>query len=150
MKKSFLKTICWLLLALPPMTTDAQRIATWQGGAAGKPNDWNCSRNWREGRVPNEMSDVVVGDVSSASRCLPIVCSPVTAVNSLQILSGGRLEIESKGQLEVLLFAEIMDENLLQNRGELLLPADAETRGACKKTTPPAVALQPQYPNAPF
>lgn len=55
MKKSLVVTV---LLILINFSIYAQRTATWKGGQAGRSSDWNCATNWKEGRVPDEFSNV--------------------------------------------------------------------------------------------
>lgn len=74
----------------------AQKLATWKGGTPGKPADWHCPSNWKEGRVPNEFSRVIISDNSTGSLHDPILASGEVEVWSIQILSGASLHI-SKG-----------------------------------------------------
>ena len=103
-------------------STNAQKSATWKGGTPGNGTDWNCASNWKEGRVPNEFSDVCIPDVSTASGIQPVVRISVAGVNSLTILSGGRLRIEKTGALDVYGWVEIFDAGSIQNNGTFRLP----------------------------
>ena len=71
----------------------AQKIATWKGGTPGRPNEWNCPTNWKEGRVPNEFSQVLIPDVSSSTFHNPVLNEGEVEIWSLQILSGATLRI---------------------------------------------------------
>lgn len=104
------------------LSTSAQKSATWKGGTPGNGADWNCASNWKEGRVPNEFSDVCIPDVSTASGVKPVVRCRVSSVNSLTILSGGGLRIEKSGVLDVYGWTEIFDANSIQNNGSFRLP----------------------------
>ncbi len=77
----------------------AQKTATWKGGTPGKPNEWNCAANWKEGRVPNEFSQVIIPDVSSSSFSNPMVTSGEVEVWSIQIHTGASLRIGKNARL---------------------------------------------------
>jgi hypothetical protein len=51
----------------------AQKMATWKGGTPGRVSDWNCPSNWKEGRVPNEFSNVLIPNVSSSTFAYPVI-----------------------------------------------------------------------------
>lgn len=71
----------------------AQKIATWKGGTLGRPADWNCPTNWKEGRVPNEFSQVIISDNSTGSFHNPILASGEVEIWSIQIHVGASLRI---------------------------------------------------------
>lgn len=104
------------------ISVSAQKPATWKGGTPGNSADWNCASNWKEGRVPNEFSDVCIPDVSTASGIQPVVRCSVAGVNSLTILSGACLRIEKTGVLDVYGWTEIFDASSIQNSGTFRLP----------------------------
>lgn len=113
-------------------SANAQKTATWKGGAAGKSNDWSCAANWKEGRVPDEFCDVVIPNVSSTGNFQPVIRAEVDAVHSLRILPGATLRITAQGALEVSEPLEGIAANSLQNQGRLDAimpgnPAKAET-----------------------
>ena len=116
--KNAIATIA-LFICCFTFSANAQKSATWKGGAAGRSNDWNCAANWKEGRVPDEFSDVLIPDVSTSGNFQPVVFEETDAVHSLRILSGATLRIAAKGALEVLEPLESITENSLQIQGRL-------------------------------
>ncbi|MCC6283110.1 MAG: hypothetical protein IT262_21060 [Saprospiraceae bacterium] len=88
----FFATVITLLFA-SSATLCAQKTATWKGGTPGRPNEWNCPTNWKEGRVPNEFSQVLIPDVSSSTFHNPVLKEGKVEIWSLQILSGASLRI---------------------------------------------------------
>jgi hypothetical protein len=83
-------------------TLCAQKITTWKGGTPGRPNEWNCPSNWKEGRVPNEFSQVLIPDVSSSTFHNPVLNEGEVEIWSLQILSGASLRIGKYASLFLL------------------------------------------------
>ncbi|MBP9120305.1 MAG: hypothetical protein KBF59_05525 [Ignavibacterium sp.] len=61
---------------------NAQKLTEWRGGAPGRERDWNCSKNWSTGRVPDEFSDVIIPDCSGRGGFYPVV-KDVVEVNSI-------------------------------------------------------------------
>lgn len=108
----------------------AQKAATWKGGAPGRSNDWACASNWKEGRVPDEFSDVLIPDISTAGGFQPIVRHTAGGVNSLTILPGARLRIEAGGSLDVFESLEIIANGSILNYGHLNMPKGETTRTA--------------------
>lgn len=84
------------------VSLSAQKTATWKGGQAGKATDWNCAANWKEGRVPDEFSNVVVPDVSTSTFSFPIIEKGEVEVWSLQCLPGAHLTVSNKARLIIL------------------------------------------------
>lgn len=80
-------------------TLFAQKTATWKGGTLGKPTDWNCAANWKEGRVPNEFSQVIIPDVSSSSHSNPVLISGEVEIWSILIHTGASLRISKNARL---------------------------------------------------
>lgn len=102
MKNAILFTVSTLILFFGLQTTaHAQKTATWKGGTPGRGNDWFCATNWKEGRVPNEFSDVIIPDVSSSTRQYPIIQQGEIEVNSLRCASSIRLFVSPKASLVV-------------------------------------------------
>lgn len=83
-----------IIILMANTTLFAQKTATWKGGASGKPNDWNCSTNWREGRVPNEFSDVVIPNLEN--RNYPLINRNVDDINTLFVMSRGKPDYRQK------------------------------------------------------
>lgn len=94
----FLFTLTLILVS--QISLSAQRTATWKGGTPGKSADWNCPTNWKEGRVPDEFSNVVIPDVSTSTFSYPIINNEVEILSlicdapaRLKILDGGGLTV---------------------------------------------------------
>ena len=77
----------------------AQKTATWKGGTPGKPTDWSCAANWKEGRVPNEFSQVIIPDVSSSSHSNPTLTGGEVEIWSIVIHTGASLRIGKNARL---------------------------------------------------
>ena len=97
----FFATVMTLLFA-SSTSLCAQKTATWKGGTPGRPNEWKCSTNWKEGRVPDEFSRVLIPDVSSSTFHYPVLHEGEVEVWSLQILSGATLRIGKHANLILL------------------------------------------------
>ncbi len=80
-------------------TLFAQKAATWKGGTPGKATDWNCAANWKEGRVPNEFSQVIIPDVSSSSHSNPVLTNGEVEIWSILIHTGATLRIGKNARL---------------------------------------------------
>jgi len=87
-----------LLLTLST-TALAQKVATWKGGTPGKPAEWNCPTNWKEGQLPNEFSQVIIPDVSTSTFNNPVLASGEVEVWSILIHSGASLRIGKNTRL---------------------------------------------------
>lgn len=111
-------TLIFLLSSWAPLS--AQTTATWKGNKPGQPNEWNCPANWREGRVPNEFSQVVI---PSGVAIYPVIKGPVTPIDALLVESGASLTLLQTGQLSILnetsRFDGILILGSLQNMGLL-------------------------------
>ena len=91
-KLSFIS--CAVLLFFSLQTSlFAQTTATWQGGKPGKVNDWNCGANWKEGKTPDEYSQVLI---PSGRAFYPVVKGEVPPIDAL-FLEGGALLTLQKG-----------------------------------------------------
>lgn len=109
-------------------TAQAQKTATWKGGTPGQSVEWTCAANWKEGRVPNEFSNVVIPDVSATGSYQPVIRCAVEGVNSLTVLPGAQLRIEPSGTLEIFESLECIAGNGILNFGRLEAPL-SETTG---------------------
>jgi hypothetical protein len=87
------------IILISPTALLAQKTATWKGGTPGKPADWNCATNWKEGRVPNEFSQVIIPDVSASTFHSPVLASGEVEVWSILIHSGASLRIGKQARL---------------------------------------------------
>ncbi len=84
-----------------PISLFSQKTATWQGGAPGRPTDWNCAKNWKEGRVPDDFSNVIIPGVSTTTCASPVISGGKVEVNALFLTSSATLTIKTGGQLAV-------------------------------------------------
>ncbi|HOY08258.1 MAG TPA: hypothetical protein PLO67_22775 [Saprospiraceae bacterium] len=89
------------LLTLTSLSLQAQKIATWKGGAPGHATEWNYPANWKENRVPNEFSQVIIPDVSASTFSNPVLDGEVVEIWSLQMFSGASLRIGKSARLIV-------------------------------------------------
>jgi len=80
----------------------AQKMATWKGGTPGRASDWACAANWKEGRVPNEFSRVVIPVVTTSTFSNPVLANGELEIWSLEIHSGASLYIGKNARLFVL------------------------------------------------
>lgn len=99
MKKSLAIIALFFLVSL---SAEAQRIATWKGGQTGRPRDWNCPTNWKEGRVPNEFSNVFIPDVSTSTFCYPLIDKGIVEVASLEYAPNARVDVRGNARFIVL------------------------------------------------
>lgn len=90
------------LFFLVNLSAEAQRIATWKGGQTGRPRDWNCPTNWKEGRVPNEFSNVFIPDVSTSTFCYPLINQGIVEVASLECAPNARVDVRGNARIMVL------------------------------------------------
>lgn len=100
MKNTIFFSAC-IAFFLASFTLGAQKTATWKGGAPGHATDWNYPANWKEGRVPNEFSSVIIPDVSTSTFSNPVLQGEAVEIGSLQIYSGGKLKIGKSARLIV-------------------------------------------------
>jgi hypothetical protein len=96
---SSIALVFFLLQSALPL--QAQRLNFWVGGTPGMDRDWHCPRNWSLGQIPNQFSDVIIPDVSTASDAMPLIRDGVVEVNSMRIDSNAVLEIGSEATLVV-------------------------------------------------
>ena len=89
------------LFSLISLSVQAQKIATWKGGTPGRTTAWDCATNWKEGRVPNEFSNVVIPDVSTNTFSYPMIDKDVEIL-SLSCTAPALLKIRNNAQVIVL------------------------------------------------
>ena len=99
MKNASCFAVIVLFLLAFQTAASAQKTATWKGGTPGRAHDWNCPSNWREGRVPDEFSHVVIPDISSSTFSYPILDKGEVEVQSLHCLPGARLVVRNKAMV---------------------------------------------------
>ncbi len=123
----FLAAILMLVSGLH-ISISAQTTATWQGGKPGKPADWNCAGNWKEGRTPNEFSQVLI---PSGMTYYPVLLDETTPIDALLIEGGASLTLHREASLVILgetgrfggflLLGKISNEGALEIKGTQLL-----------------------------
>jgi len=99
MKNVRILFVSFFALLLCSASLCAQKTATWKGGTPGRPAEWNCPTNWKEGRVPDEFSRVIIPDASTSTFHNPVLNEGEVEVWSLQILSGAMLCIGKNASL---------------------------------------------------
>ena len=87
------------LFSLISLNIQAQRTATWKGGTPGRATDWNCPSNWKEGRVPDEFTIVIIPDVSTSSFSYPTISEDTVVIASLQVASNARLRLRRNARV---------------------------------------------------
>ena len=90
------------LFSLFSLSAQAQTTATWKGGTPGRSTDWNCPTNWKEGRVPNEFSKVIIPDVSTSTFSYPLIQKGTVEVYSLECASTAKLTFKGNARIIVL------------------------------------------------
>ena len=103
MKKTinFLVILFCLTFGFQPLT-NAQRTTTWKGGTPGRPSDWYCSTNWKEGREPDEFSNVIIPDVSTSTFFYPVLRSGEVEILSLLIQPRASITISENARLIII------------------------------------------------
>ena len=81
------------------ISASAQTTATWQGGTPGKSSDWNCHTNWKEGRIPDEFSQVII---PADRHTYPILKDEVQPIDALMLVGGASLTLEQGSFLTIL------------------------------------------------
>jgi len=90
------------------MVSNAQSEIVWKGGTPGMEHEWNCANNWIPERVPNEFSNVIIPNVSTASQSYPIIKEgEEVAVNALFVNSQAVLTLSETSYL--LVFEQLID-----------------------------------------
>lgn len=77
----------------------SQTIATWKGGKPGRTSDWACADNWKEGKVPNEFSLVVI---PSDRLYYPRINNRDAVIDALFLENNTALEIREGASLTIL------------------------------------------------
>lgn len=98
----------------------AQKNIIWKGGAPGHETDWHYAKNWSTHSVPNEFSNVIIPDVSTTTRTLPVIRAGVVEVNSLTIAPNVTLSLGETVQLTVLENSDSMMIANLRRSGSLI------------------------------
>ncbi|HAD13845.1 MAG TPA: hypothetical protein DCF33_15570 [Saprospirales bacterium] len=87
------------LFSLISLNVKAQKTTIWKGGTPGKPNEWYCPTNWKEGRQPDEFSHVIIPDVSTSTFSYPRIANATIVVASVQCMPGAKLELGKNARL---------------------------------------------------
>lgn len=77
----------------------SQTTATWMGGTPGMVSEWNCTTNWKEGRIPDENTQVII---PSDLIFYPVIKCEVPDIDALMITGGAKLTIQNGASLKVL------------------------------------------------
>jgi hypothetical protein len=100
MRNAMSITATMMLLICVSMSLSAQTTATWKGGKPGRANDWNCAANWKEGRAPDDLSQVFI---PAGVKYFPVINNnTVDTVDALLIEGGATLTLETDAYLVVL------------------------------------------------
>lgn len=81
------------------LSLNAQTTATWKGNKPGQPTAWDCAANWREGRVPNAFSQVVI---PAGVAAYPVIKDAIGPIDALLVESGASLTLQQNGFLCIL------------------------------------------------
>ena len=103
MKKAiiFYCVLASLMLGSQP-SAQAQRTATWKGGTPGRPSDWTCSTNWKEGREPDEFGNVIIPDVSTSTFVYPVLKNGEVEILSLFVYPRATITVLENARLIIL------------------------------------------------
>ena len=124
-----LKTITSIFTLLITLTSalSAQTTATWIGGTPGRATDWNCSSNWKENRIPDENSQVII---PTDRLYYPVLREEVDPIDALMVQSGAEITLTHSANLTILGSTGRMDGMILfgsiENEGTLDLRFDTE------------------------
>jgi len=88
-----------MLLCSFNVSLSAQKTATWKGGKCGNPNDWNCDANWKEGKTPDEFSQVII---PSGRTFYPVIKDEVPPIDALLLESDAKLTLMEDARLDIL------------------------------------------------
>lgn len=92
-------TFSIIITLLFSFSLSAQISATWQGGKPGRSTDWDCPSNWREGRVPDEFTQVII---PAGRQFYPEIKCASMPIDALLMESGSTLDIFEGASLLVL------------------------------------------------
>lgn len=102
-------------LCILQVSVFAQTTSTWTGGTPGKVADWNCSTNWKEGRVPDENTQVII---PSDLIYYPVIMSQVPDIDAMLVTGGAQLTILNGASLTILGESHRFD--VLTNQGKIV------------------------------
>lgn len=117
-----MKTRLSFLLSLMTLFTLSAQVQ-WRGGFPGHETDWACARNWSDGRIPDDMDNVIIPDCSARGNFYPLIRTETARVQSMEIHGNARVSIAENGKLTVLGYGipggALLNQGLLENKGTL-------------------------------
>lgn len=95
-----MKNLCFLPISLLFLSISliAQTTATWQGGKPGRSTEWDCAANWREGKVPDESSQVII---PSGMVHYPVLKDVKETIDALLLEGGAELTLKKGAWLTI-------------------------------------------------
>ena len=85
--------ISMLFIVACHISMSAQKTATWKGGTPGRKTNWHCATNWKEGRVPDEFSNVFIPDVSTSTNSYPVIERGTVEILSLHCAPAAHITV---------------------------------------------------------
>lgn len=95
------KTLTAIIMLMISLTAalSAQTTSTWMGGTPGRPTDWNCANNWKENRIPDENSQVII---PADRQYYPVLKTEVDPIDALLVQSGAEITLTHSANLTIL------------------------------------------------
>lgn len=94
-----MKTTVLILGLFTLLTNAAFAQVIWKGGTPGAETKWDEARNWSTNKVPTDLDDVIIPDLSSKGDFYPVINTKVPPIAHLNIQGGAILDITTKGEL---------------------------------------------------
>ncbi len=79
----------------------AQKTSYWKGNTPGHENDWFCAKNWTNGDVPDEFSNVIISDHITSNQAYPVISKGSVVINSLRLEGMAKLDLRANTKLVV-------------------------------------------------
>lgn len=96
---TFFTAAVLMLLCSLSVSLFAQKTATWKGGKPGRSTDWTCDANWKEGKMPNEFSQVII---PSDVAFYPVITDEVPSIDALLLEGAATLTLYEDARLSIL------------------------------------------------
>ena len=93
-QKFFSLVFSTVLILSVAVSASAQITNTWKGGTSGHETDWSYFKNWSLSKTPDVFDNVVIPNVSTSTRCYPIIATGEVEVLSLEIQTGASLTLK--------------------------------------------------------
>jgi hypothetical protein len=93
-QKFFSLVFSTALILSVAVSASAQISNTWKGGTPGHETDWSYFKNWSLGKTPDVFDNVVIPDVSTTTRCYPVIATGEIEVLSLEVQTGASLTLK--------------------------------------------------------